>query len=103
MNNGLFQVVECFQSIELLGILSFANNLNMFDNVALLNGIDYFLSFNHMTKDRMSVVEPWSFKVGDKELASIRTRTRIGHGKNSRSVMLKRRIKLVFERITRTT
>src|ERR1700704_4541504 len=44
------------------------------------NFLDHIIALDHLSEDRMLVIEPGSFSDGDEKLASVGVRAGVGHG-----------------------
>ena len=81
-------------------IIGGIQNFDFFNLVALGNGIDHVLSFRYKTEDRVFPVEVRSRHMGDEKLATIRAGASIGHGENTRAVVLESALHFVFKTVS---
>ena len=75
---GLLVFVEIFRGVE---------DFDLFDFVALGDGIDDILSFGHFTEDGVFAVEVRRGNMSDEKLAPIGAGAAVGHGENTRLVV----------------
>ena len=74
-------------------------NFNLLDFIAACDGVHGIHPLGHMTEDGVFAVKVGCGHVGDEELASIGPWAGIGHGKNTRAIMLEPAVDFVFKAV----
>ena len=78
-------------------------NFNLLDFVSAGDGVNDIHPIGHMTENGVFAVKVGCGHVGDEELASIGPWAGIGHGKNTRAIMLEPAVDFVFKAVARST
>ena len=102
-NGGLVQGVKVgLACLKGFGVASLADNRNLFNHVALQGLVNDILAADNLSKNRVLSVKPSCRSDSDKELASIRSRSRVGHGQNALLFKSVFAYNLVGESVART-
>jgi hypothetical protein len=83
----ILQPVKGGSRIKFLGLFPNPYDHNFGHYIPLLNSVHYIHPANNLSKNRMSVIQPWCSLMSNEKLTAISAGTGIGHGEYSSSIM----------------